>query len=97
MSSHAQTNCSHKSKNPRRHDEESGGVTFTLRNPSNPQSLKTLSAPAKQIREPPSSTDCNELQEPTLKRTPMKLSVQPKRETDDEYKNEADDDFCSSS
>ncbi len=26
----------------------------------------------------------------------MKLSVQPERETDDEYENEADDEFCSS-
>ncbi len=93
MSSHAQTSRSHKSNNPRGHDEDSGGVTLTPRNPSKPLFLKTLSVPARQSREPSSSSDRNELQEPTLQRTPMKLSVQPERETDDEYENEADDDF----
>ncbi len=85
MSSHAQTSRSHKSKNLKGHDEDSGGMTLTPRNPSKPLSLKTLSAPARQSREPPSSSDRDELQEPTLQRTPMKLSVQPKKETDDEY------------
>ncbi len=93
MSSHAQTSRSHKSKNPRGHDEDSGGMTLTPRNSSKPLSLKTLSAPARQSREPPSSSDRDELQEPTLQRTPMKLFVQPERETDDENENEADDDF----
>ena len=71
-------------------------MTLTTRNPSKPQFLKTLSAPARQSRKPPLSGDCDEIQEPTLKRTPMKLSVQPERETDNEYDNEADDDFCPS-
>ncbi len=93
MSSHAQTSRSHKSKNPQGHDEDSGAVTLTPRNPSKSQFSKTVSAPARQSREPPSSSDRNKLQEPTLQRTPMKLSVQPERETDDEYENEADDDF----
>ncbi len=93
MFSHPQTSCSHKLKNPRGHNEDSGGVTLTPRNPSKPLPLKTLSAPAKQSREPPSSSDRDKLQEPTLQRTPMKLSVQPERETDDEFENGADDDF----
>ncbi len=97
MSSHAQTSCSHKSKNLRGHDEDSGGVTLTSRNPSKPQSSKTLSAPARQSRKPPSSSDRDELQEPTLQKTPIKLSVQPERENDEEYKNGADDDFRLSS
>ncbi len=97
MVSHAPTSRSHKSKNPRGHDEDSGGVTLTPRNPSKPQSLNTLAAPARQSREPLSSGDRNKLQEPTLQRTPMKPSVQPERETDDEYENEADDDYPSSS
>ena len=97
MSSHAQTSRSHKSKNPRGYDENPVGVNLALRYPSKTQSLKTYSAPAKQSREPPSSSVCDELQEPTLQRTPMKLSVQPERETDDEYENEADDDFRPSS
>ncbi len=97
MFSHAQTSRSHKSKNLRGHDEDSGGVNLTPRNPSKPQSLKTLSAPARQSRKPPSSSDRDELQEPTLKKTPMKLSVQPERKTNDEYENEADDDFRPSS
>ncbi len=58
--------------------------------------MKTLFAPAKESRKPPSSSDCDELQEPTLKKTPIKLSVQPERKTDDKYENEADDDFCTS-
>ncbi len=97
MFSQTKTSCSHKSKNLRGHDEDSGGVTFTPRNPSKPLSLKTLSAPARQSREPRSSNDRDELQEPTLQRTSMKLSVQPERETDDEYENEADDEFRLSS
>ena len=72
-------------------------MTLTPCNPSKPLSLKTLSAPARQSREPPSSSDRDELQEPTLQRTPMKPSVQPERETDDEYENKADDDFRPSS
>ncbi len=97
MFSHTQTSRSHKSKNPRGHDEDSGGVTITPRNPSKPQSLNTLAAPARQSREPLSSSDCDELPEPTLQRTSMKPFVQPERETDDEYENEADDDFRPSS
>ena len=97
MSSHARTNRFYKSKNPRGHDEDSGGVNLTLRYPSNPQSSNTISAPARQSREPSLSSDRDELQEPTLQRTPMKLSVQPERETDDEYENEVDDDFRPSS
>ena len=93
MFSLAQTSCSHKSKNPREHDEDSGGVTLTPRNPSKFQSSKTLSVPARQNREPSSLSDCDELQKPTLKRTPMKLSAQPEKETNDKNKNEADDDF----
>ncbi len=93
MSSHAQTSRSHKSKNSRGYDEDSGGVTLIPCNPSKPQSSKTLSAPARQNREPPSSSDCNKLQELTLQRTPMNLSVNPKRGTDDEYQNEVNDDF----
>ena len=91
---HAQTSCFHTSTNAIRHNEGSSGVTLTPRNPSKPQSLKTLSAPTRQNREPPSSSDGNKLQEPTLQRTPMKLCIQPERETDDEYENEADDDIC---
>ena len=72
-------------------------MTFTPRNLSKLLSLKTLSAPARQSREPPSSSDRDELQEHTLQRTLMKLSVQPENETADEYENEADDDFCPSS
>ncbi len=93
MSSHAQTSRSHKSKNPRGYDENPVGVNLALRYPSKTQSLKTYSAPAKQSREPPSSSVCDELQEPTLQRTPMKLSVHPEKETDDEYEKGADDDF----
>ncbi len=93
MSSHAQTSRSHKSKNPRGHDEDSGKVTFTPRNLSKPQSSKTLSAPTRQSRKPPSLFDRNDLQEPIVQRTPMKLFVQPEGETDDEYENEADEDF----
>ncbi len=55
--------------------------------------MKTLSAPARQIREPPSSSDRDELHESTLQKTSMKLSLHPKRESDDEYENEADNDF----
>ncbi len=72
-------------------------MTFTPCNSSKPLSLKTFSAPARQSREPTSSSDRDELQEPTLQRTTMKLSVQPDKETDDEYENEADDDFSPSS
>ncbi len=97
MFSHTQTSRSHKSKNPRGHDKDSGGVNLTPRNPSKPLSLKTIFVPARQKREPPSSSDRDELQEPTLQKTPMKLSVQPERETDDEYENEADNDFRPSS
>ncbi len=82
---HTQKSRSHKSKNPREHDEESDGVTLTPRNASKLLSLRTLSAQARQSRDPPSSSDRDELQEPTLQRTPMKLYVQPERETDDEY------------
>ncbi len=72
-------------------------MTITPRNPSKPQSLNTLVAPARQSREPLSSNDRDELQGPSLQRTPMKPSVQLERETDDEYENEADDDFRLSS
>ncbi len=95
--SQAQTSRSHKSKNLRGHDEDSGGMTLTPHNPSKPHPSKTLSAPARQNREPPSSSDCNEIQESTLQRNPIKLSVQPERKTDDELKNEADDDSLPSS
>ena len=57
MSSHAQIKRSHKLQNPRENDEDSGGLTFTPCNPSKPESSKTLSAPARQSREPPSSSD----------------------------------------
>ncbi len=97
MFSHTQTSCSHKSKHPRGQDWDSGGVTFTPRNLSKRQSLNTLAAQARQSRELLSSSDRNDLQEPTLQKTPMKPSVQPERETDDEYENEADDDFRPSS
>ncbi len=80
MFSHTQISCSHKSKNHREHDEDSGGMTLTPRNPSKPLFLKTLSAPARQSREQPSSSNRDELQQPTLKKTPMKLYVQPERE-----------------
>ncbi len=93
MFSHTQTSRSDKSKNPRGHDEDSGGVIVIPRNPSKPQFLNTLASPARQNREPLLSSDRDELQEPTLQRTPMKPSVQPKKETYDEYENEADDDF----
>ena len=89
MSSHAPTNRFYKLKNPRRHDEDSGGVNLTLRNLSKPQSSKTLSASARQSRKPSPSSDHDRLQEPTLQQTPMKLSVQPEKDTDDEYENEA--------
>ncbi len=65
-------------------------MTFTPRYPSKPHSLNTPAAPAKQNREPPSSSDRDELQKPTLQSIPIKSSVQPERETDDEYENEAD-------
>ncbi len=94
MSSHARTSRSNKSKNPRGHDKDSGRVNLTPRNPSKPPSLKTVSVPARQSREQPSSSDHNELQESTLQTTSIKLSVQPEKKTDDEYKNEANDDFC---
>ena len=70
-------------------------MTVTPRNPSKIQSSKTLSAPAKQSRKPPPSSDRDELQMSTLEKSPLKLSVQPQRETDNEYKNEVDDDFFS--
>ncbi len=73
------------------------GVTFTPRNQSKPQFSKILSAPARQSLESPSSSDREEFQDPTLQKTPMKLSVQPKRERDNEYENEADDKFRPSS
>ncbi len=97
MSSHARTNRFYKSKNPRGHDKDSGGVNLTLRYLSNLQSSNTISAPTRQSREPSLSNDRDELQEPTLQRTPMKLSVRPEKEKDDEYENEADDDFRPSS
>ncbi len=59
-----------------------------------PQSSKTFSAPAKQSRKPLLSSDCDALQQLTLQRSLMRLFVQPGRKTDDEYENEADDDFC---
>ncbi len=93
MSSYAQTSRSHKSKNLRGHDEDSSGLTYIFRNPSKPQFSKILSAPARQSRNPLSWSDRHELQEPTLQRTPIKLFVQPERKTDNEYENEADDDF----
>ncbi len=96
MPSYAQTSRSHKSKNPKEHEEDSSGVTLTLRNPSKPKFSKTLSAPARLSREPSSSSDRNEIEKLTLQRTSMKLSVQPERETEDEYENEADDDFAPS-
>ncbi len=94
MSSHAQTSRSHKSKNPWRHDEYSGGVNLTPQNSSKPQSSKTLFAPAKQTHKSRSTRDRDELQEPTLLRNSIKISVQPERETNNEYENEANDDFC---
>ena len=97
MFSYTQTSRSHKSKNSKGHDDDSGGVNLTPLNPSTSQSAKTLSALARQSRESPSSRNPDELQEPTLQRTPMKLFIQPERETDDEYGNEADDDFRPSS
>ena len=97
MSSHARTNRFYKSINLRGYDKDSGGVSLTLCNPSNPQCLKTFSARARQSRETSPSSDRDELQEHTLHRTPMKLSVQPVKETDDEYENEADNDFRPSS
>ena len=96
MSSHARTNLYYKSKNPRGQDEDSGGVDLTICNPSRPQSSKRISAPVRQSRKPSLSSDRNELQEPTLQKTPMKLFIQPDKERYDEYENEADDDFCSS-
>ncbi len=93
MSLHAQTNRFYKSKNPRGHGEDSSGVNLTLRYPLNPQSSNTISASARQSRKPSPSSDRDELQEPTLQRTPMKLSVRPEKEKDDEYENEPDDDF----
>ncbi len=72
-------------------------MTLTPRNQSKPQPLSTLAAPARQSRELLSSSDRDELQEPTLQRTLIKPSVQPKRETDNEYENEVDDDFRPSS
>ena len=93
MSSNTQTSRSHESKNPRGHDEDSGEVIFTPRNPSKPQSSKKLSASARPSCESPSSSDRDELQEPTLQTTPMKFSVEPRRETENEYENEAYDDF----
>ena len=95
MFSYSWTSRSHMLKNFRGHNEDSGGVNLTPRNPWKSQFSKTLSALATQSRTPPPSSDCDELQEPTPQRTIMKLSVKPKRKTDGEYKNEADDDFCS--
>ncbi len=97
MFSHARTSHSHKSKNPKGHDEDSGRVNLSLHNLSKLQSSKTLFAPAKESRKPPPSIDCDKLQELTLQKTSMKLSVQPEKESNDEYENEADDDFCPSS
>ncbi len=97
MFSHAWTNCFYKSKILKGYDEDSGGVKLTFRNPSKPQCLKKISALAKQSREPSLSSDCDELQEPIPKRTPMKLSVQPEKDTNNEYENEADHDFRPSS
>ncbi len=71
MYSHAQTSRFHKLKNPRKHDKDSGGVTLTPHNPLKPQSSKTLSITARQSRKPPSSGDCDELEEPTLEKTLM--------------------------
>ena len=93
MFSHAQTSPSHKSKNPRWHDEDSSGITLTPCNQSKLQFLNTLAAPARQSRKPPSSSDRDKHEVPTLQRTLIKPSVQPERKTDNEYKNEADDDF----
>ncbi len=72
-------------------------MTLTPHNPSKLQSLKKLASSARQSRKPLSSSDHDELQESTLQKTPIKPSVQPERETDDEYENEANDDFRSSS
>ena len=96
MSSHARTNRFHKSKNLRGNDEDLGGLNLTPCNPSKPQSLKTLSSQARQSCKSSLSSDRYEYQESTLHRFLMKLSVQPEKETDNEYENEADDDFRSS-
>ncbi len=71
--SHTRISCSHMLKNPRGHDEDSGGVNLTPRNLLKPQSSKAISAPAL------SSSDCKKFQEPIIHKTPMKLSVQPVR------------------
>ena len=97
MSSHAQSSRSHKSKNPRGHDEDPSGVTLAPCNPSKLQSSKALSATARQNRKPPSSSDHDELQELTLQKTAIKPFAQPERETDDKYENEVDGDFRPSS
>ncbi len=97
MSSHARSSYSHKSKNPRGHDGDSGGVNLTPCNLLKPQSSRTLSVLARQSRKPSLSSDCNELQKPTLQRTLMKFSVQPEKKTDDKYENDVDDDLRSSS
>ena len=75
MSSHAQKNCFHKLKNPKRQDEDSGGVNLTPCNPSKPQSSRTLFAPARRNRKQPSSSDRDQDQELTLEKTSMKLFV----------------------
>ena len=72
-------------------------MTLTPLNRSKLQSLKTLSARARQSRKPPSSSNRDELQGHTLRKTPRKLSVQTDKETDDKYENEVDNDFCPSS
>ncbi len=75
MSSNSQTSRSHKSKNPRGHDKNSCWVTLTPWIASKRQFLKTLSAPSRQKRKPPSLSNCDNLQRLTLQRTPIKHSV----------------------
>ncbi len=87
----------YKLKNPSGYNEDLSRVNLTLRNSSNPQSSKTISAPARQSCESSASSDRDKPQEPTLQRTSMKLSVQPKKGTDVEYQNETRDDFRPSS
>ena len=93
MSSHTRKICFQKSKSFKGNDEKSGRMNLTPRNPSKPQFLRTLFAPARQSCKSSLSTGRDKHQKSTPLRTTMKLSVQPEKETKNKYENKADDDF----
>ncbi len=75
-------------RNPGTYNKDPFGMILTPRNPSKPQFWSTISALDSQSRKLSLSSDLDEVQGPTLQRSPMKISVPPKKEMDNEYENE---------